>query len=83
MKIFFGTIILACVILLGCGNNKSNIDICRCLTEPGDSEWTIDNNDACNDAISKELGVDNWEEINMNKNPDINARFDSLANRCQ
>jgi hypothetical protein len=33
------------------------VDLCRCLTEPGNSQWAVDNRDACNDAISKELVV--------------------------
>jgi hypothetical protein len=42
-----------------------------------------ENDDACRDAISKELGVDNWEEVNMSQNPDVRAKFDALARRCQ
>jgi len=36
------------------------IDLSRCLTEPGNSEWVINNRDGCNAAFSKELGVENW-----------------------
>ena len=64
------------------GGASSSVDICRCLTEPGNSDYMIQNEDACRDAISREIGVDNWEKINMSQNPEISARFDALAARC-
>jgi hypothetical protein len=57
-------------------------DICRCLTEPGNSQWAIDNRDACNAAISKELGVDNWEKVNFSKDPELNRKWDQLIQSC-
>jgi len=78
--------------LLSCGDNDSKVstktneakivDVCRCLTEPGNSEWSKLNRDACRDAISKEIGVENWEKVNMSQNPDISAKFDALAEKC-
>ena len=44
-----------------------SIDVCRCLTEPGNSKYMQENGDACRDAISKEIGVDNWEKVNFSK----------------
>jgi hypothetical protein len=69
----FGVILFATLILTSCGGNSSKevttskednpVDICKCLTEPGNSEWSKNNSDACRDAISKEIGVDNWEKL--------------------
>ena len=58
------------------------IDLCRCLTEPGNSQWAVDNRDACNAAISKELGVENWEKVNFSKDPELNRKWDALAEMC-
>jgi hypothetical protein len=87
--------ILASSVLTSCGG-KSNkqatnattdqpsgaVDVCKCLTEPGDSPFMIENRDACRDAISRELGVENWEKINMSQNPVVSRKFDELAARC-
>lgn len=62
--------------------NAAQVDVCRCLTEPGDSKYMNENKIACRDAISRELGVENWEKINMSQNPDISQKFDALAARC-
>ena len=59
------------------------VGVCRCMFEAGDSEFMQENNDACRDAISKELGVDNWEKVNFSQNPELSAKFDDLAKRCQ
>jgi|TARA_B110000967_G_C18759610_1_gene497102 hypothetical protein len=65
-------------------DKSDNIDLCKCLTEPGNSKYMQENNDACRDAISSEIGVDNWEKVNMSLsvNAEISAKFDALANRC-
>jgi len=87
-----GLVVIALFIFTGCDGKKSKenaesttnaIDVCKCLTEPGDSKYMIDNKDACRDAISKEIGVENWETINMATNPGVSARFDALAARCK
>ena len=94
----FGAILFATIILTSCGGSDKKtsddvkevttskednpVDICKCLTEPGNSEWSKNNSDACRDAISKEIGVDNWEKVNMSQNPDISRKFDALAERC-
>ncbi len=46
------------------------------------SIWNNENKDVCRDAISKEIGVANWEKVNMSDNPAISAKFDALAKRC-
>jgi len=58
------------------------IDLCRCLTEPGNSQWAADNYDACNAAINKELGVENWEKVNFSKEPELNKKWDALVKMC-
>jgi hypothetical protein len=82
IKILMASIVAAFV-FTGCGGGSANVDLCRCLTEPGNSAYMRDNDDACRDAISKELGVDNWEKVNMSNNPSVSAKFDALVNRCQ
>jgi hypothetical protein len=42
-----------------------------------------ENGDACRDAISKEIGVDNWEKVNFSQNKALSKKFDELANRCR
>ena len=79
----FGAIIFTSLIFTSCGGGSKNVDVCKCLTEPGNSEYMQENNDACRDAISKEIGVDNWEKVNMSQNPDVSEKFDALAKRCQ
>lgn len=61
---------------------SANVDVCKCLTMPGNSTFMQENADACRDAISAELGVDNWEQVNMSENPIISEKFDQLAARC-
>ena len=58
------------------------IDLCRCLTEPGNSAWSNENADACREAISAELGVENWEKVNFSKNPELNRKWDVLVQKC-
>ena len=64
---------------------ESDVDVCKCLTEPGNSKYMQENNDSCRDAISKEIGVKNWEKVNMSlsENSGTSAKFDALAKRCQ
>jgi len=83
MTTIFGMVLSFSLLLSSCGENSNNVDVCRCLFEAGDSEYMQENNDACRDAISKELGVDNWEKVNFSQNPELSAKFDDLAKRCQ
>lgn len=73
---------LTLYVITSCGGSSKTIDICRCLKEPGNTEWSQENEDACSDAISKEIGVDNWEKVNMSQNPEISAKWDVLTKRC-
>lgn len=82
---------LASVFVFSCSTeNKKNqtnqlasdVDVCKCLLEPGNSKFMIDNEVACRDAISREIGVENWEKINMSQKPNISAKWDELVERC-
>jgi hypothetical protein len=57
-------------------------DVCRCLVEPGNTQWAKDNIDTCRDAISKKIGVANWETINFSQNPMLDARWENLKLSC-
>ena len=75
------------LIFVSCEETKKetkDVDICKCLTLPGNSVYMQENNDACRDAISKEIGVKNWEKVNMSlpNNAKISAKFDKLAKKC-
>ena len=63
-------------------NTKTKIDVCRCLTDSGNSDWSNQNKLACRDAISEEIGVQNWEKINFSKNPELNRKWDLLVEKC-
>lgn len=87
-KLFKIPVLLFTIMLIvsSCGKNtKSDVDVCKCLTEPGNSKYMQENNDSCRDAISKEIGVKNWEKVNMSlsENSGTSAKFDALAKRCQ
>ena len=66
-----------------CVSNQKSVDVCRCLTEPVNTEWNYENSDDCKTAISKEIGVENWETINMSQNLSVSAKWDALVKRCQ
>ena len=61
-------------------NINKEIDICRCLSEPGNTSWSQKNRYTCRDAISQRLGVENWEEVSLD--PKVSEGFDRLANSC-
>ena len=63
------------------GVDKS-VDLCKCLTEPGNSKWSIENEASCTYVISDELGVENWEKVNFSKEPELNRKWDELVERC-
>ena len=75
-------ILLLLLLATSCGSESKAVDVCRCLTEPGNSEWNKENQDACRDAISNEIGVENWEKVNMSENPIVSSKFDALAKKC-
>ena len=59
-----------------------SVDLCKCLTEPGNSKWLIENEASCRYAISDALGVENWEKVNFSKEPELNRKWDELVERC-
>ena len=58
------------------------VDICTCLTAPGDSEFMKENSGACDEAISKEIDVANWKKVNMSIDKLTSKKFDYLVSRC-
>lgn len=58
--------------------SEEPVDLFRCLTEPGNSEWMNSNEDACRSLISKQIGVENWEKVNFSQNPDLKRKWDEL-----
>jgi len=77
-----GIVLIAITIFTSCGSKSKDVDLCRCLAEPANSEYNQENNDACRDAISKKIGVDNWEKINFNQNPEAQAKWDKMILDC-
>ena len=78
----FGAILLSSIILTSCGSSTEKFDVCTLLTSPGESDYMTENKDACRDAISQEIGVDNWEKVNFSQNPELSAKWDALVSRC-
>ena len=66
-----------------CNSTSKSVDVCKCLSSPGDSDFMKENGEACRDAISKEIGVDNWEKVNFSQNKELSKKFDELANKCR
>lgn len=61
---------------------NQSVDICKCLTEPGNSDFMLQNEAACNESISKEIGVSDWRKVNMKADRNTSKRFDDLVFRC-
>ena len=62
------------------GGSLINIDICRCLSEPGNTQWSKENLYVCRDAISARLEVENWEAVSLD--PEVSKGLDRLAREC-
>ncbi len=84
-------IILTALVISSCNSNfneaktesvKSELDICKCLTEPGDSEYMLQNGVACDAAISSAIGVADWRKVNMNDDKVTSNKFDGLVYKC-
>lgn len=65
--------------LFSCGGP----DVCKCLNEPGNSEFMQENADACDEAISDELGVDDWKSVNMSSNREASDKWDEMVQKCK
>ena len=72
-------ILISLLVFWGC-ESATDIDICRCLSEPGNTEWSKENRYVCRDAISDRLGVENWEAVSLD--PEVSEGFDRLAKQC-
>lgn len=83
---FSGLVII--LTLFACNSNtketkhNNDIDICKCLTEPGNSEYMSQNGTACDEAISKEIGVTDWRKVNMKYDKATSKKFDELVYKC-
>ena len=82
-------LLLSIIILISCGedtkkskNKTEEVDICRCLTEPGNSEWAIANRSNCDKEINNELGVTRWQSVNFSQDARLNAKWDKMAADC-
>ena len=61
---------------------SKNVDLCRCLNEPGNTSWAKENRDACDNKISKTIGVSDWKRVNFSKDPVVNARWEEMVAGC-
>ena len=87
-----GALLLSISILISCGEEiegideketeREEVDICRCLTEPGNSEWAIENRSDCDKEINNELGVSRWQAVNFSQDARLNAKWDKMAADC-
>lgn len=79
--------------LIGCNNSTTNreqenttkkvdVDICKCLFEPSNSEYIIQNGTACDEALSKEIGVADWKKVNMKYDKVTSKKWDELVYKC-
>lgn len=62
--------------------NETDVNICKCLTEPGNSEYMTQNGTFCDKAISKEIGVADWRKVNMKYDKVTSKKFDELVYKC-
>ena len=63
-------------------DEKTDVDICRCLTEPGNTDWAKANGKECDKAISKKIGVPNWQSVNFSQDASLSAKWDKMVNDC-
>lgn len=56
----------------------SDFDLCKCFTEPMNSEWIQKNGRTCNSEISKRLGVQDVDKVNFSEEPRLSALYDQI-----
>jgi hypothetical protein len=61
---------------------KVEVDVCKCLTEAGDSNYMVMYGEKCDKAISREIGVNDWRKVNFKYNKEKSKQFDDLVYRC-
>ena len=57
------------------------VDVCRCMSEPGNSAFSKANEKACDKAISKKLEVPDWQKANLN-DAAFNKKWKNLEKEC-
>ena len=60
---------------------SSDVDVCRCLKEPGNSSFSKANEAACDQAISKKLDLADWKKGNLN-DPAFKKKWTQLEKEC-
>ena len=60
----------------------STIDICRCLSEKGNSPFSKANTKVCDVAISKKIEVADWKKVNFSKNAAASTKWKELEKEC-
>mgnify|MGYP001252871716 CR=1 FL=1 len=63
-------------------SQSNEVNICRCLNEPGNTEWSRKNKKECNEVISNKIGVSNWMSVNFSQSPTLSAKWDDMVNDC-
>ena len=58
------------------------VNLCRCLTEPGNTNWAKENKEDCDQAISNKIGVDNWKTVNFSQNSSLNEKWGHMVDDC-
>jgi len=85
-----GVLLLFCLpMLFSCGrenntnrNTKTEVDLCRCLTEPGNTDWAKENGEDCDKVISNKIGVPNWKSVNFSQNASLSVKWDNMVSDC-
>ena len=83
-------LILLCLpIIFSCGrenntnkNTATEVNLCRCLTEPGNTDWAKKNREDCDKVISNKIGVPNWKSVNFSQNASLSTKWDNMVNDC-
>ena len=63
-------------------NKENSVNLCRCLNEPGDSDWMKNNKTECNKLISSEIGVSDWKKVNFSLDKKLSDNWDIMVNKC-
>ena len=63
-------------------SETKGVNLCRCLTEPGNTDWAKENKEDCDQAISNKIGVDNWKAVNFSQNFSLSAKWDKMVDDC-
>ena len=77
-------ILLSSLLFFACRqvSERSEVNICRCLNEPGNTEWSTKNKEECNEVISNKIGVSNWMSVNFSQSPSLSTKWDEMVNEC-